>query len=72
MPAESVYVFLMLRGFLGSLSTKQSRRFLRESMSLYGWLQRRGLTMPGVSTILDNLNSILLRQRQQEELEPAA
>jgi hypothetical protein len=61
-----------LRGFLGSLSTKQSRRFLRESMSLYGWLQRRGLTMPGVSTILENLNSILLRQRQQEELEPAA
>ncbi|MDA1280814.1 MAG: transposase [Chloroflexi bacterium] len=48
----------MLRGFLGSLSTKQSRRFLRESMSLYGWLQSRGLQMPGVSTILDNLNVI--------------
>ena len=58
MPADAVYVFLMLRGFLGSLSTKQSRRFLRESMSLYGWLQRRGLEMPGVSTILDNLNAI--------------
>jgi hypothetical protein len=34
MPADAVYVFLMMRGFLGSLSTKQSRRFLRESMSL--------------------------------------
>ena len=64
MPAETVYVFLMLRGFLGSLSTKQSRRFLRESMSLYGWLQSRGLTMPGVSTILDNLNVISQKTRE--------
>jgi len=64
MPAEAVYVFLMMRGFLGSLSTKQSRRFLRESMSLYGWLQSRGLTMPGVSTILDNLNVISQKTRE--------
>ena len=64
MPAETVYVFLMLRGFLGSLSTKQSRRFLRESMSLYGWLQSRGLVMPAVSTILDNLNLISHRTRE--------
>jgi len=64
MPAETVYVFLMLRGFLGSLSAKQSRRFLRESMSLYGWLQSRGLAMPGVSTILDNLNVISQKTRE--------
>ena len=56
--ANAAYMFLMLRGFLGSLSTKQSRRFLCESMSLYDWLQRWGLEMPGVSTILDNLNVI--------------
>jgi hypothetical protein len=65
MSAETVYVFLMLRGFLGSLSTKQSRRFLRESMSLYSWLQSRGLAMPGVSTILDNLNVISHRTRER-------
>jgi len=64
MPAEAVYVFLMMRGFLGSLSTKQSRRFLRESMSLYQWLQSRGLQMPGVSTILDNLNVISHKTRK--------
>ncbi len=64
MPAEAVYVFLMLRGFLGSLSTKQSRRFLRESMSLYQWLEHRGLEMPGVSTILDNLNVISHKTRE--------
>ena len=64
MVGEAVYVFLMLRGFLGSLSTKQSRRFLCESMSLYGWLQSRGLPMPGVSTILDNLNVISQKTRE--------
>jgi len=64
MPADAVYVFLMMRGFLGSLSTKQSRRFLRESMSLYGFLETRGLTMPGVSTILDNLNVISHKTRE--------
>jgi hypothetical protein len=65
MPTEAVYMFLLLRGFLGSLSTKQSRRFLRESMSVYAWLQSRGLEMPGVSTVLDNLNVI---SRQTREL----
>jgi hypothetical protein len=64
MPADAVYVFLMMRGFLGSLSTKQSRRFLRESMSLYGFLETRGLKMPGVSTILDNLNVITHKTRE--------
>ena len=39
MPAYAVYVFVMIRGFLGSLTTKPARRFVRESMSLYGFLQ---------------------------------
>jgi len=64
MPADVLYVFLMLRGFLGSLSTKQSRRFLHESMSLFGFLQNRGLQMPGVSTILDNLNVVSHETRE--------
>ncbi len=64
MPAEAVYMFLMLRGFLGSLSSQQSRRFLSESMNLYTWLQSRGLQMPGISTILDNLNVIRHQTRQ--------
>jgi len=64
MPGEAVYMFLMLRGFFGSLSTKQSRRILRESMSVYAWLQMRGLEMPGVSTILDNLNVVTHTTRE--------
>ena len=48
MPAYAVYVFVMIRGFLGSLTTKPARRFLRVSMSLYGFFQSRGCKVPGV------------------------
>ena len=58
MSGHLVYVFLMLRGFLGSLSSKPARRFLRESMSLHGFLQDRGLSMPGWTTILENVNAV--------------
>jgi len=33
-------------------------------MSLYGWLQSRGLNMPGVTTVLDNLNVISHKTRE--------
>jgi hypothetical protein len=58
MPGYAVFVFLMIRGFLGSLTTKPSRRFLRESMSLYAFLQDRGLGMPAMTTILENVNLV--------------
>lgn len=59
MSAYMVYVFVMIRGFLGgTLASKPSRRFLHESMSLYGFLQSRGRKMPGITTILENLNVV--------------
>lgn len=59
MSAELVYLFVMIRGFLGgSLASKTSRRFLRESMSLYAYLDNRDLKMPGVTTILENVNLV--------------
>ena len=59
MSAQLVYLFVMIRGFLGgSLASKPSRRFLRESMSLYAFLQTRALTMPGVTTIVENVNLV--------------
>lgn len=64
MPAEVVYVFLMMRGFLGSLSTKGSQMFLRESMNLHGFLEQRGLKMPGSSTINDNINAVSYQTRE--------
>jgi IS5 family transposase len=59
MSADLVYLFLMIRGFLGgSLASKPSRRFMCESMSLYGYLDNRGVRMPGVTTILENVNLV--------------
>lgn len=61
MSADLVYLFIMIRGFLGgSLSSKESRRFLRESMTLYAYLENRGLKMPGTTTILENINQVSL------------
>lgn len=56
MSAYAVFIFLMLRGFLGSLSSKPAQRFLLESMSLYDFLESRGLKMPAVTTIVENVN----------------
>jgi hypothetical protein len=64
MPAYSVYVFLMVRGFLGSLTSMPARRFLRESMSLYGFLRNHGLKMPGMTTILENVNLVSSATRE--------
>ena len=58
MTGYAVYVFLMLRGFLGSLTAKPAWRFLRESMSLHVFLQDRGLSMPAETTMMENVNLV--------------
>ena len=59
MSADLVYLFVMIRGFLGgSLASKAARRFLRESMSLYAYLDNRDMAMPGITTILENINLV--------------
>lgn len=57
---SSYLVFLcsMLRGFLGSLTSKQASRFLTESISLYTFLLDRNLQMPAATTVLDHINLI--------------
>lgn len=53
------FVFLMLRGFLGSLTDKQALRFMYESISLHGLIANLGLgRAPGASTVLENINAI--------------
>lgn len=58
MTATAVYLFMMLRGFLGSLTSKPARRMILESMSLEDFLQRHGLKRPGETTMLENVNAI--------------
>jgi len=64
MAGFSVFVFPMLRGFLGSLTTKTAGRFLSESMSLHAFLQFRGLKLPAWTTILENVNLVSLATRE--------
>lgn len=64
MSGYAVFVFVMLRGFLGSLTSKTARRFLRESMSLCAFLQIRELKMPAWTTILENVNLVSQATRE--------
>jgi IS5 family transposase len=58
MSATAVFLFMMLRGFLGSLTSKSARRMILESMSLDDFLQRHGLKRPGETTMLENVNAV--------------
>lgn len=58
MSAYLVFLFSMLRGFLGSLTSRQAARFLTESISLYTFLQDRNLQMPAATTAVDHINLI--------------
>lgn len=59
-----VFIFIMIRGFLGSVSDKQACRFITESMSLQAFLNHLGTgKLPGRSTILDNINAVTQQTR---------
>ena len=58
MPGYLVYVFLMVRGYKASVSDRQALTFIKESISLHVFLERRGYTIPGRTTILENINAV--------------
>jgi IS5 family transposase len=58
MPAEEVYVFSILRGYLGSISDQDARDRLLDSVTLHLYLRSRNRTFPGWTTMLENLNAI--------------
>ena len=64
MPGYAVYALLMVRGFLGSLTSKPARRFLRESLSLYAFFQGRGLELPAATTAQENVNGVSAATRE--------
>ena len=64
MPAYLVYVFLMIRGKIGSLTKQRDVTFIRESMSLYSFLQDHGYQMLAVTTILENVNAVSNETRE--------
>jgi hypothetical protein len=58
MPAYWVFVFLMIRGYKNSVTSREAFTFVKESMSLHVFLHRRGYRMPGRTTILENTNAV--------------
>ena len=58
MSAYLVYTFLMIRGQIGSVTSKEAVRFLRESMSLHIFFQNQNCRIPAPTTILGNINHI--------------
>ncbi len=64
MSAFLVYLFMMIRGYLGSIKSQTAQIFLSESITLHLLLLNRGLKMPGASTILDNVNAVSNESRQ--------
>ena len=49
--AYVVYVFLMLRGWVGGCKDQHARLLLEESMTLKLWLEHLGLELPPASTL---------------------
>jgi len=64
MSTEIVFLFLMIRGYLGGIKSQAAQTFLLESQSLQFFLHQRGLKMPGMSTIIDNINVVSNETRQ--------
>jgi len=63
LPAEVVFVFYVLQGYLGSVTDRRARDLLRESQTLHVYLQSRGLGVPGSTTILENVNAVSVDTR---------
>lgn len=65
MAPRVVYLFSMLRGYLGSLTSREARDFLEESVTLANVLENWGVgSVPAESTLLENVNAL-----SQETLE---
>jgi IS5 family transposase len=53
-----VYLFLMLRGFVGGCKDQNARLLLEESITVHMWLAQLGLGLPPASTWSENLNAV--------------
>jgi hypothetical protein len=58
MPAVMVLLFALIRGYKGGFKDRKTASDLSESRTLQIILESFGLSMPGASTILDNVNAV--------------
>ena len=56
--AYLVFIFIMVRGYLGGIKSQNAKEFISESITLRLLLEGQGVKMPGFSTILDLINNV--------------
>lgn len=57
MSAEVVFIFVLVRAYLGNIKSEKNKTFIYDSKFLQVLLQQYGyMRVPGASTILDNIN----------------
>jgi len=57
-PAVLVLIFMVIRGYLGGFKDRKTAMVLVESKTVEIVLASFGITMPGASTIIDNVNAV--------------
>jgi len=58
MPPEMVYIFVLLRGYLGSITSQDAADRIKDSSAVQNYLECRGWKLPAMRTILDNINAV--------------
>lgn len=58
MPAEVVYLFISVRGYLSSVTDQVAAEIIRDSTTVRRYFAERGLCVPAARTILDNLSHV--------------
>jgi len=61
---QVLFVFTMVRGYFGSVTSKESVQRMHDSYTLHTVLQGWNINMPGATTILENLNCISNETRE--------
>ncbi len=56
MSPKLVFLFICLRGYWGSVSDRDAYERMRDSMTLHLLFRNMGVSIPGVTTILENIN----------------
>ncbi len=63
MSPELVFLFINLRGYWGSVSDRDANERMRDSMTLHVLFSNIGVSIPGVTTILENINCVTTTTR---------
>ena len=63
MSPELVFLFIGLRGYWGSVSDRDAYERMRDSMTLHVVFRNMGVGIPGVTTILENINCVTTTTR---------